>query len=121
MSSTLTAPRTTPRTTPSLDTPLTPNPDLLAWVDECARLTRPDRVVWCDGTEEVFVHADDPFELANVRATPAGTAFAAANAPLTQFLSSCKGDECNRPVPVPATRFACYNVTPPSFPRTLGD
>lgn len=67
------------------------------------------------------MHADDPFELANVRATPAGTAFAAANAPLTQFLSSCKGDECNRPVPVPATRFACYNVTPPSFPRTLGD
>ena len=64
------------------------------------------------------MHADDPFELANVRATPAGTAFAAANAPLTQFLSSCKGDECNRPVPVPATRFACYNVTPPSFPRT---
>jgi phosphoenolpyruvate carboxykinase (GTP) len=30
----------------------TKNPGLLAWVEECARLTKPDRVVWCDGSED---------------------------------------------------------------------
>jgi phosphoenolpyruvate carboxykinase (GTP) len=30
----------------------TKNPSLLAWVEECARLTKPDRVVWCDGSED---------------------------------------------------------------------
>jgi phosphoenolpyruvate carboxykinase (GTP) len=37
---------------PDVTTPLTKNPHLLAWVEECARLTKPDRVVWCDGSEE---------------------------------------------------------------------
>ncbi|HTS02756.1 MAG TPA: phosphoenolpyruvate carboxykinase (GTP) [Thermoanaerobaculia bacterium] len=36
----------------SLGTPLSKNPHLLSWVEECARLVRPDRVVWCDGSEE---------------------------------------------------------------------
>ncbi|MCM3878259.1 MAG: phosphoenolpyruvate carboxykinase (GTP) [Thermoanaerobaculia bacterium] len=30
--------------------PLSRNPQLLAWIGECARLTKPDRVVWCDGS-----------------------------------------------------------------------
>jgi phosphoenolpyruvate carboxykinase (GTP) len=31
---------------------LTKNPQLLAWIDEMAKLTKPDRIVWCDGSEE---------------------------------------------------------------------
>ena len=30
----------------------TRNAKLLAWVDEVAQLTQPDRVVWCDGSED---------------------------------------------------------------------
>ena len=31
--------------------PLSRNPTLLKWIDECASLTKPDRIVWCDGSE----------------------------------------------------------------------
>ncbi len=34
----------------SLSGPLSKNPHLLAWIEECVRLTKPDRVVWCDGS-----------------------------------------------------------------------
>jgi phosphoenolpyruvate carboxykinase (GTP) len=29
-------------------------PALEAWVDECARLTQPDNIVWCDGSEREY-------------------------------------------------------------------
>src|SRR5690348_10104624 len=29
-------------------------PALEGWVDECARLTRPDHIVWCDGSEREY-------------------------------------------------------------------
>jgi phosphoenolpyruvate carboxykinase (GTP) len=31
---------------------LTKNQHLCTWIDEIARLTKPDRIVWCDGSEE---------------------------------------------------------------------
>ena len=36
----------------SRGTTLTQNPHLLRWVEEVAKLTQPDQVVWCDGSEE---------------------------------------------------------------------
>jgi phosphoenolpyruvate carboxykinase (GTP) len=32
--------------------PLTDNKPLLAWIEECAKLTKPDQIVWCDGSDE---------------------------------------------------------------------
>ena len=32
--------------------PLTKNKHLVQWVEEMARMTKPDSIVWCDGSEE---------------------------------------------------------------------
>ena len=39
-------------TIPGLENPPTKNKKLLEWVEEVAALTQPDRVEWCDGSEE---------------------------------------------------------------------
>ena len=44
----------TSATIPGLDTAPTKHPGLLAWVQEVAELTQPDRVVFADGSEEEF-------------------------------------------------------------------
>ncbi|MCI0573965.1 MAG: phosphoenolpyruvate carboxykinase (GTP) [Myxococcaceae bacterium] len=32
-------------------TSMTSNPHLMKWIEDCARLAKPDRIVWCDGSE----------------------------------------------------------------------
>jgi phosphoenolpyruvate carboxykinase (GTP) len=44
----------TAATIPGLDTAPTKHKGLLAWVQEVAELTQPDRVAWADGSEEEF-------------------------------------------------------------------
>jgi len=41
-------------TAPTASTPTAPttNQALLDWVSECAKLTQPDQIVWCDGSDE---------------------------------------------------------------------
>jgi phosphoenolpyruvate carboxykinase (GTP) len=42
-----------------LTQPPTSHPRLLAWIDEVAALTTPDRIVWCDGSEAEWTRLTD--------------------------------------------------------------
>ncbi|SNT18130.1 phosphoenolpyruvate carboxykinase (GTP) [Asanoa hainanensis] len=48
-----------PATLPGADEAPTSHPRLLAWVNEVAELTRPDRVVWVDGSDEEWTRLTD--------------------------------------------------------------
>jgi phosphoenolpyruvate carboxykinase (GTP) len=44
---------------PGLDSAPSRHARLLAWIEECAELTRPDRVVWCDGSPAEWTRVTD--------------------------------------------------------------
>jgi phosphoenolpyruvate carboxykinase (GTP) len=48
-----------PATTAGLEQAPTSHPRLLAWVREVAELTTPDRVVWCDGSDDEWTRLTD--------------------------------------------------------------
>ena len=54
-----------PVTVPGLDEAPTAHPGLIAWVREIAELTGPERVVWCDGSEQEWRRITD-----NLRTLP---------------------------------------------------
>src|SRR6185503_2291375 len=49
----------TAATVPGIDDAPTTNTRLLSWVREVAELTTPDRIVWCDGSDEEWERVTD--------------------------------------------------------------
>jgi arylsulfatase A-like enzyme len=74
--------------------------------------------MWCgvgtnssEGTQEVFDHNVDPWELSNIAQDGlAGAKLASELGPLAEFLWTCSGSQCHNPKPQKVQQFQCYTV-----------
>ena len=78
----------TAATVPGIDDAPTENARLLSWVREVAELTTPDRIVWCDGSEEEW-------ERVTTRLVEAGT-FVRLTAKPNSFWAASDPDDVAR-------------------------
>ncbi len=89
----------TAATVPGIDDAPTENARLLSWVREVAELTTPDRIVWCDGSEEEW-------ERVTTRLVEAGT-FVRLTAKPNSFWAASDPDDVAR---VEERTFICSSL-----------